>query len=307
MTVDTGNDLVLITAASGKQASALLPHLYGKWERLRLRLQCISDSSAARLREQYPNAEVVQSGFADLFSARKLLDGVSVCFLITPGFHPREAQHGMNMVDAALESYHSTGDFKHMVFSSVLHPIKTAMANHDNKRTVEEALAESDLPYTVVQPTQLMDNVPIKMIAAQEKPVFPARFKPATKFTLVSCYDLGEAVANIITQREKHFFATYQISATPPMDFYEGMSLVSEVIGKNVKVQRIPLEDAVKGFESTIPQGTDERDKEAIKRNAARMLVYYESQGLIGNANVLEMLLGREPLGWRGWVEMMVK
>lgn len=306
MTANTQNELLLVTAASGKQASALLPRLNGKWKRLRL--QCMSDSSAARLREQYPEAEVVQSGFADISSARKLLEGVNVCFLVTPGFHPREAQHGINMVDAALEIYHNDGAFKHMVLSSVLHPIKTAMANHDNKRFVEEALAESDLPYTVVQPTQLMDNVPVQMIAAQDEPVFPARFNPATKFTLVSCYDLGEAVANIINKREIHFFATYQISGTPkPMDFVQFMDVLSDVIGKKVRIERMPLEEVMKGFASAIPAGTDVRDAKAITRNAARMLVYYDSQGLIGKSNVLEMLLGRKPQDYREWIEMLLK
>ena len=35
---------------------------------------------------------------------------------------------------------------------------------------------ESGLNYTIVQPTQLMDNVPIKSLVSQPSPVFHARF-----------------------------------------------------------------------------------------------------------------------------------
>lgn len=119
-----------------------------------------------------------------------------------------------------------------------------------------------------------MDNVPVRMIAEQDTPVLPARFNPATKFILVSCYDLGEAVANVMDEREKHIFATYRISGPPsPMDFYGHMQILSNVIGKEVKVERTPLEDLVEGFAGATRQGTDERDAEAITEDAARMLV----------------------------------
>ena len=51
------NDLVLVTCASGQQASALLPLLV---DCFRLRLACHSDDSAKKLRSQYPQAEVLQ-------------------------------------------------------------------------------------------------------------------------------------------------------------------------------------------------------------------------------------------------------
>lgn len=131
MSVDFDNDLLLITAASGKQGSGILPNV-SRWKRLRL--QCVSDSSKNRLQEAYPHAEVVQSQFTDSVSATKLLEGVSACVLNLPAFHPRETQYGLNMIDAAEQQIANGGPFKHMVFSSVIHPEISAMINHDSKR-----------------------------------------------------------------------------------------------------------------------------------------------------------------------------
>ncbi|CAK4030886.1 Hypothetical predicted protein [Lecanosticta acicola] len=307
MAVDYNNDLLLITAASGKQATALLPHLAPRFKRLRL--QCISDSSRKRLQEEYPNAEAIQSDFSDLTKAKTLLKGVATCYLITPAFHPREAQHGINMVDAATQNYRcGEGPFKHLIFSSVIHSSIRAMANHDNKRYVEEALVDADIPYTILQPTHIMDTTPIRMIAEQETPVFKARFDPRTEFSFVCTYDIGEAVAKIIMHREQHLYATYQlVSTSEPLNYVEAMGIVSQVIGKTVRIERLSVDEAVEGFRGLIAAGTPEQDSQALLSNAARMFVYYNRNGLKGNSNVLQMLLGRKPLEYREWVERQLK
>ncbi|KAF2162991.1 hypothetical protein M409DRAFT_68649 [Zasmidium cellare ATCC 36951] len=306
MAVDLENDLILVTAASGKQGGALLPFLARTWKRLRL--QCVSDSSRERLHQQYPHAEIVQTDFADLASARRLMQGVTACVLVTPAFHPRESHYGLNMIDAAAESLRSGGLFKHLVLSSVLHSCLRALANHDNKRFVEEALIESILPYTIVQPSHVMENVPVTAIAKQDSPVFHARFDPATKFSFSTVYDLGEAISNILRDRDQHLYAVYPLVSTPePLNYYEAMDILSARIGKQVQIQRLTMEDITKGFATTIPSNTNDDDRKAILRAFGRLMVYYDTRGLIGNAKVLELVLGRKPLGYREWVDMQLK
>lgn len=83
MPVNYDQDLVLVTAASGKQATQLVPRLVGKWKRLRLQVN--SAASKERLENQYPDAEVVQVDLADAHACKGLLEGVTSCFMITPG------------------------------------------------------------------------------------------------------------------------------------------------------------------------------------------------------------------------------
>ncbi|KAF2164436.1 hypothetical protein M409DRAFT_56700 [Zasmidium cellare ATCC 36951] len=306
MPIDFDNDLILITAASGRQASGLLPRLASKAKHLRL--QCVSDSSRQRLEKEYPQAEVIQTTFASIDNAKKLLHNVSVCFLVSPAFELRETQCGINMIDAARENARNGGPFKHMIHSSVIHPCLRALTHHDAKRLIEEALVESKLPYTILQPTHQMDVVPIKLLVQQEEIVFKARFNPSTKMSFVNCHDLGEAVFNIINDLDSHQYATYQlISTRTPLDYHEAMAEVSKVVGKKVRVEEMTLDETIKDFRSSLPKSMSEVEREAVVASWARMIVHYQEHGLLGNYNSLKMLLGREPLGYREWVEMQLK
>jgi hypothetical protein len=62
MPADPSSDLLLITSASGKQATALLP-LLTSWKNIRLAVNIAS--SKQRLQQQHPHADVVQT---DLYS-----------------------------------------------------------------------------------------------------------------------------------------------------------------------------------------------------------------------------------------------
>jgi len=82
MPVNFDKDLILVTCASGKQGTDLVPLLYKQWKRLRLQVH--SDASAQRLRKQYPNAEIVQADLDDFSAVPRLLDGVTAAYLIGP-------------------------------------------------------------------------------------------------------------------------------------------------------------------------------------------------------------------------------
>ncbi|EMC96635.1 hypothetical protein BAUCODRAFT_34010 [Baudoinia panamericana UAMH 10762] len=306
MSVDYEHDLLLITAASGKQSTGLLPHLR-QWKRLRL--QVASEASRERLQKEYPNAEVVQAHMSDHQACRKLLEGVAYCFLITPAFQPHETESGYNIIDAAVQQLpEHGGNFMHLVYSSVLHPIKRALINHDCKRYVEEYLTESKLPYTIVQPTQLMENLPLAKLASEDQPVHRMPWSPDTPFSLVSCLDLGQAVANILSDSKKHRYATYQIVGTEqPLNFHEAMRIMSEELGREVKIEQITFEAGAKFFVGMLTRGQPENASFENWQGPARMFLYYNDKGLLGNPNVLEMLLGRKPLSYRGWVKESLK
>ncbi|KAG9612035.1 hypothetical protein KCV01_g2141, partial [Aureobasidium melanogenum] len=111
---DLKDDLILITCASGKQSSALIPHILKTYKNIRL--QCNSSTSADSLSEKYPGTEVVQ---ADLFNAAdctRILKDVTVCWLVLPPFHPHETTLGTTFIDACLAQQASRGPFAHLVY-----------------------------------------------------------------------------------------------------------------------------------------------------------------------------------------------
>ncbi|KAK5175590.1 uncharacterized protein LTR77_000729 [Saxophila tyrrhenica] len=291
MSVDTNNDLILITAASGKQARGLLPHLTGTWKHLRLNVA--SQASADRLKQQYPGADVTQHDISDPHACDTMLQGVTACFLVTPAFHPQETQCGINVINAARSSMQK-------------------MMNHDAKRYIEEYLVESGVPHTIIQPTHLMETLPLAKIVEEAekdgKASHPLFWDPSVPSTSVSTRDVGEAAAKILAERERHFSATYQLVGTrAPISYTQIAAIVSEEIGKPFSIEQKPIDDGVKAFNSMMTSGKPETADFLMKQGPARMFMYYNGRGIIGNPNVLEMLLGRKALDYRDWVKMGLK
>ena len=234
-----------------------------------------------------------------------MLENVTAAFLVLPPFHPHESQLGINFIDACVAQRDAGGALKHLVYSSVIHPILQKLLNHDVKRYVEEYLIESGLDYTILQPTHMMEMLPLAKLMDDEEAVYPCNWNPETKFSFVTTKDIGEAAAKVLMQSEPHFAATYQLVSTPtPLSYIEACSIVSKVLGKEVKVQQKGFEDAVETSIKMINGGKE--PPKQMKEIGARMFLYYNERGLVGNCNVLKWLLGRETTGYEEWVRMRV-
>ncbi|KAF7188295.1 hypothetical protein HII31_10359 [Pseudocercospora fuligena] len=306
-------DLLLITGASGKQGTAILTHLAPKWNG-RLRLQCQSDSSAERLKEKYPSAEVVAMNLKTASSAKKLLENVTYAYLLTPGMHPDELTLGMTFIEAAIQS-HRSDVLKHLVFASVIHAQLTSLINHKNKLEMEEVIIESGMPYTIVQPTHFMDNIPIGHLQQQAKEndtvIFDAIFKPDTKISFAALSDVGEAVSNIFLDPEKYVYGIYEIVSTAkPLSYDEVMAIASEVLGKKVEVKPMTVDQGIEFFgKFAIPQDMDAEGRKVMSAGFEAMIRHYEKPnagGLVGNSLALGMILGRPGVGVRVWMERQI-
>src|SRR5437868_1621941 len=90
--------------------------------------------------------ETVAGDLRDAGSMRDALDGMDGLFLILPAFAPDTAELGTGMVAAA-----QAAGVRRVVFSGVYHP-SLSLVNHADTRPVEEALYNSGLEFTVLQP-----------------------------------------------------------------------------------------------------------------------------------------------------------
>ena len=301
MPVDPAKDLLLITSAGGKQASTLLP-LLTEWKNLRLAVK--SAASKDRLAQQYPHAEVIQTDLYSPANCTSLLQDVTVVIHVGPSYHPHEAEIGKMMIDAATTSYQSGhGSLKHFILSSVLNSQLSKMMNHDCKKQVEEYIMESGLPYTILQPTTLMDNIPVAVLAQQDEPVFRAAWRTDIPFSMIALKDLADVFKIVLCERERHLYAQYSLVSThAPLTFGDAISVISERIGKHVKIERLEYKQAVDGLLMRLfgaSEGVDKRSKDA----AQRMVLFYDNRGLVGNGNVLEWVLGRNATQFEDWVK----
>jgi uncharacterized protein YbjT (DUF2867 family) len=106
-------------------------------------------------------------------------------------------------------------------------------------------------------------------------------------FNPIDIEDLAEAAANILTE-DHHAFATYELAGADRLNCMEMAAAISRVLGKPVSARAVDADElvarraAARGFSA-----------EAAKELRA-MLAHYEGHGLIGNPNVLSMILRRE-------------
>ncbi|PVH68016.1 putative nucleoside-diphosphate-sugar epimerase [Cadophora sp. DSE1049] len=287
-------ELIVLTCASGKQCSQIIPLLYPQSSLFKLRLVVHSPSSLARLQEQYPEAEVLQANLDDPHDCAKITDGASVLYYVSPTFQPHETQFGINVIDAAVEESKKPGSkFAHFIFSSVIHTHLRKMLNHDRKRYIEEYLCESPLSWTVMQPSHFMDNTIGRLLKLKDspEPVFVAAQNPDIAFSFSCVRDFAEASALVIKERSKHFFATYQLVSTWPIKYSEYIQAVGSAFGKTIKVKWAPYEEVVDMYAKFI--FGDVNVDLPLKEGPARMLLYYNGRGLLGNPRVTEWLLNR--------------
>ena len=135
MPADQEHDTLLITCASGRQASNLLLRLDGDGTWKSVRLAVHSPASEDRVKKEYPHYEVVRGELTDPAFVKQIITGATAVFHIGPAFHPHEDVIGFNMIDSAVEEAKG-GKLKHFVYSSVLNSQLRKMMNHDVKRYV---------------------------------------------------------------------------------------------------------------------------------------------------------------------------
>ena len=298
--VPSGADLIVITSAGGQQAAHLLP-LLSKEKRFRLRLVVATETSKLRLETAYPAAEVLTADLVDPSEAARVLNGVAVVYHIGPTFHQFEIQIGYNMVNAAL----SESGLKHFVYSAVIHTQIRKLLNHDAKGKVEEFLIESGLQFTILKPTHFIDMFPVEtLLHSMEKDTVLRWFwDPKVRFSFIALSDLGLAAYKVIWEGEKHFYASYELCSTGLMSHTEQAEITGKIIQKKVKVETVPLPEAVDGilkFKFAEPVSPYTRDA------AERLFLYYNRRGLPGNTNVLKWLIGQEPMDFQTWMEQEI-
>ncbi|KZO94995.1 NAD-P-binding protein [Calocera viscosa TUFC12733] len=255
-------------------------------------ITCANDNSARDLQKTFPKLQPDNFAVGDFLEQHTVdlaMKGVNMVIHIGPPMHPQEAACGTIVIDAARR--HNVG---HFILSSVLHPLRQKMLNHKVKLEVEEYLIESGLPWTILQPTHMMQNMALKPIFSTGVITMP--YSPATVQGFIDLTDFAQVVLKVVQSPEEHNMARYELLGCVG-SYNEVADTIGRKIGKPVKVERIPAEQAIARM------GTHPYTQEAMKR----MLYYYDTRGLTGNPNILRWLLGREPCTWDDYLDRVLR
>lgn len=283
--------VVLITGAAGKTGLALIRKLHSRSSVNRenssgLRIRAlVRDSAQARILEK---AGVDEPLVADLTDPQGLVPAFREAhsvYHICPNVHPEEVAIGRSIIALAREAR-----VRRFLFHSVLQPGIREMPHHWAKLSVEAALAESGLDYTILQPAPYMQNILGQRESLQTSGAFTVPYAATTRVSMVDLEDVAAAAADILSAPDtpQHASATYELCASDVLNQTEIASCLGLVLRRDVRVE---VENRTPWAERASRSGMSAYQVETL----LAMFHYYERHGMIGSSQPLQGLLGRPP------------
>ncbi|KQX23379.1 SDR family oxidoreductase [Sphingomonas sp. Root720] len=270
-------DAVAVIGAAGQTGRAAIAELQ--------RRGGIPVRALIRRREQAGLfAEAVDCRVADLDDRASLSDalrGVGALLYIPPVFESREEAFGANVIAAAEAS-----GCRHILYHSVLHAATPDMPHHARKARVELHLRHSSLTWTIIQPAMYAETV-LAFFDADRARLAPG-LDVTRPFNPVALRDLAEVSATILTQ-PGYDHATYELAGPDRLDVRGMAACLSRLIGRPIYAENGNREEIVASVSNRLGFGS------AQAAELRAMLDHYDRHGLVGNAGVLGMLLGRPP------------
>jgi uncharacterized protein YbjT (DUF2867 family) len=265
--------LVLAVGAAGRFAGLIAPELVKRHVKVRGLVNLAGQVDVAKARGAH---EVVVGDLNDAASLRVALEGVDSVFYIAPAFLPREAEVGRAFVELAVEA-----GVRRLVFSSVIHPILSALGNHAQKGPVEEALLTSGMEYTFLHPTLFFQDFTESWPRIVETGVLAEPWSVDSRFSRVDYRDVAEVAAIALTE-DRLLYGTFELCAAGWLDRKDVAAVISKVLGRPITADRLDPKAMAAAAGSGGP-------------GLEKMFEWYDKRGLLGSALSLRAILGREP------------
>jgi uncharacterized protein YbjT (DUF2867 family) len=274
--------MILVTAAYGNQGRQLIPRLVRAGAAVRA--LCLHASNEAALRE-LGATEVICGDAVDPAVLGRAMNGIASVYQVGPSAHPQERVMGLNAIAAAIAA-----GVRHFVYSSVLHPIVTALVQHELKRDIEEVLVASTLNFTILQPSDYMQV--LRYADAFKTGEFAIAWNRDRRQAVVDLADVTEVAARVLLAGESHYGATYELSSPGCFTAYDIGDIIARTCGMPIKVSEVsPLERMQNHFKGQVLDD----DMQYRLRVFTALREWYSTHDFVGNSNVLAMLLGRRP------------
>ena len=229
---------VLVTGATGRQGGAVIRHMLPKGWKLRALTRNPDGHEAQALASQ--GIDVIRGDLEDPDSIARAAIGAYGIYSVQDFWAvgaKREVQQGKNVANAAKKA-----EIKHFVYSSVGGAErKTQIPHWESKWEVENYIRHLGLPATVIRPVSFMETYYIEQVEIgilKGKLADPIRGnKP---YQTIATDDIGAFVA-LAFERPSDFIGKALEIAGSELTNVEAAKVFSQVLGKPVKFQRIPL------------------------------------------------------------------
>jgi len=283
--------MILITGAAGKTGRAVIQALSRRGETLRA---LVHDPGQIQTVKALGVHEVLVGDLLYRSALDEAFKDVHAVYHIPPNVNPDEVVIGKNMIDAA-----QSAGIEHFVFHSVLQPQIEAMPHHWKKLRVEEALLQSGLPFTILQPTAYMQNILAQWDNIIQRGSYSAPYPEETRLSMVDLEDVAQVAATVLTEAG-HAGATYELVGEHAISQIKVAAILSQKLNRPIQITVTPLKD---WEERARASGLGDYQVDTL----IRMFRYYADYGFEGNSHVLNWLLGRPPRSFEDFVTRMVR
>jgi len=229
---------VLVTGGTGKVGSEVIMALVKR--RASVRALVRKQEASTKMPE---GVEVVQGDLLDPVSVRKALEGVDKLYLLN-AVAPDELTQGLIAYDLAKKL-----KLKHIVYHSVFKVEQFKDVPHfASKLTIESALHEFNLPFTIIRPNYFYQNDVSLKDVMMKTGIYPMPLG-TPGISAVDTRDIAEAAAIALTS-EGHIGKTYNLNGP---EILSGEKIASIWSGQLDKEIRYPGED-LDAFEEQMRQ-----------------------------------------------------
>jgi uncharacterized protein YbjT (DUF2867 family) len=239
---EPGRPPVLVLGATGGQGGAVAEALMRAGQDVRAFVR--DPESAAARRLSAAGAQLAVGEFTDQDTLAVAMRGAAAAFALTTPFESgagAEVLQGQAVIDAA-----AAARLPHLVFSSVAGATAgTGIPHFESKAAVEQALAASGVPHTIVAPTYFYDNA----LGGQEDLLAGTLELPLPadhRLQQLDRSDLGSFVEFIL--RDPRSFAGRRIELASDEPTPAQMSkALSEALARQIRFRETPMAEVRRG------------------------------------------------------------
>ena len=282
--------MILVTGAAGKTGRAVIRALTAQQKPVRA---LVRKHQQIDLMKALGAGSVVVGDMRSREILQESLRGIQSVYHICPNVHPEELVIGRTLLETA-----RTAGIEPFVYHSVLHPQIEAMPHHWLKMRVEEAIFESGIPFTILQPAAYMQNILVHWDLITGEGAYPIPYGPETKMSMVDLADIAETAARVLSEAG-HEGAIYELCGPEVLSQTEVANIIAKKLDRSVRIKTIPISEwELKARKSGM---SDYQIKTLV-----RMFEYYDRYGFCGNSRVLENLLGCPPARLEKFIERTI-
>ena len=282
--------MILVTGAAGKTGRAIIRALVARRQAVR---GLVHRSEQMQAVKSLGAKEAIVGDMRKEDALRQAARGVRAIYHICPNVNPDEIAIGEAAIAAAREA-----GVEQFVFHSVMHPQTEAMTHHWNKLRVEEALFESGLAYTILQPASYMQNVLGGWQTIVERGAYVVPYSVQARMSMVDLEDIAQAAAVVLTE-PGHLGATYELAGPEVLTQTQVAEILSKHLKRPVHAEQITIEAWTRHAQAS---GMGEYQIQTL----VKMFRYYDHYGFWGNPRTLIHLLGRAPAAFGAFVERII-